>query len=355
MKPEFTEKLLEWNRTANHREMPWKGERNPYRIWLSEVILQQTRVDQGIKYYIRFLESYPTIRDLAIASDEQVYKLWEGLGYYSRCRNLLATARRITEEFNGEFPSNYEALKQLKGIGPYTAAAISSFAFDQPVAVVDGNVLRIIARYFGISTPVDTAQGKKLFQDLANAMLDVTAPAIYNQAIMDFGATVCKPQPLCEICIQRVDCEAFKHGFVKEVPVKEKAIIRKNRWLYYFILHSGDEFIIRKRTENDIWQNLHEFVLLESSVIIDDPSPFYEFLKTFLGRSEFLISHISKSYKQQLTHQTIHGKFIDVILSSPVNPGADYMKVSYKQLKKLAFPGFINAYLRLKNSRTTLP
>src|SRR5687768_869306 len=186
MKPDFTLKLLEWNTAQNTRRMPWKGEADPYRIWLSEIILQQTRVEQGMKYYIRFIEAFPTITDLAAAADEKIYKMWEGLGYYTRCRNLIDTARTITTHYKGVFPNNYEAIKALKGIGPYTAAAISSFAFNIPVAVVDGNVQRIIARYFGLSTPVDTPPGKKLFTELAQAMLATDQPAIYNQAIMDF-------------------------------------------------------------------------------------------------------------------------------------------------------------------------
>ena len=354
MTPDFTTLLMEWNKGSNSRQMPWKGERDPYKIWLSEVILQQTRVEQGWKYYELFINTFPTITQLAAAKEETVFKLWEGLGYYSRCRNLIETAKRITLEYKGIFPDDYNKIRDLKGIGPYTAAAIASFAFDQPVAVVDGNVQRIIARYFGISTPTDSPAGKKLFNDLATALLDTEQPALFNQAIMDFGATVCKPvNPLCEICIQRNDCEAFKHGFVSTLPMKQKALKKTSRWFYYFIIDTGHYILVRKRTEKDIWQNLHEFVLLETDEPIEDQSTFYEFLQSKFGR-EFIITNVSKLFRQQLTHQTIQGKFIEVRLSEDA-PITGYQKLTRKQFAKLAFPGFINAYLRSKNPHSSLP
>jgi A/G-specific adenine glycosylase len=353
MKPDFTQKLLDWNNTLNTRQMPWKGETNPYRIWLSEIILQQTRVDQGMKYYLRFVEEFPTITHLAAAKDEKIYKMWEGLGYYTRCRNLIDTARKITNDHKGIFPDTYEAIRFLKGIGPYTAAAISSFAFNIPVAVVDGNVTRIIARYFGLSTPVDTPPGKKLFTELAQAMLDTDQPAIYNQAIMDFGAVICKPvNPLCNICVQQQDCQAYLHGFVNKVPIKEKTITKKARWLYYFIVQQGSKVYVRKRNENDIWQHLNEFILLETDEPVADQSIFYEFLHTITGRSTFFITGISKLYRQQLTHQTIQGKFIEVTLSGNASSIPGYKMISAKQMKQLAFPGFINAFLSATPKRS---
>jgi A/G-specific adenine glycosylase len=354
MKPDFTQKLLEWNKTENTRQMPWKGESDPYRIWLSEIILQQTRVDQGLRYYMHFIKEFPTIRDLASASDDKIYKMWEGLGYYTRCRNLIDTARKITNDHNGIFPDNYEAIKALKGIGPYTAAAISSFAYNLPVAVVDGNVQRVIARYFGLSTPVDNPAGKKLFADMAQAMLDVEQPSIYNQAIMDFGAVICKPaNPLCTICVQRVDCQAYLHGFVNKVPVKEKSIIKKSRWLYYFVVQQNNKVYVRQRKENDIWQQLYEFILMETDEPIEDPSVFYEFIHTITGRSTFCITGISKLFRQQLTHQSIHGKFIEVTLTGNAPSISGYKKLSSAQLKQLAFPGFINSFLASSAKRFT--
>jgi A/G-specific adenine glycosylase len=200
----FTEKLLDWNNNNNKRSMPWKGEKDPYKIWLSEIILQQTRVEQGLSYYQSFITNFPTVYDLAKAPDEKVFKLWEGLGYYSRCKNLIASAKFIVNDLNGKFPDTFETIVALKGVGPYTASAIASFAFNQPYAVVDGNVQRVLSRYFGISTPVDTSAGKKLYQHLAESLLDINVAGLYNQAIMDFGAIICKPQnPLCTQCPQQ--------------------------------------------------------------------------------------------------------------------------------------------------------
>jgi A/G-specific adenine glycosylase len=197
----FTKQLLHWNSTQNNRQMPWKGEKDPFKIWLSEIILQQTRVDQGRAYYDRFVSTFPNIKKLASASEKKVFKLWEGLGYYSRCKNLIATARFITKEKQGKFPETYEEILSLKGIGPYTAAAIASFAFNLPHAVVDGNVFRVLSRFFGIDIPVDNSNGKKIFSKLAESLLNSRQPGIYNQAIMDFGAVICKPQnPLCLSC-----------------------------------------------------------------------------------------------------------------------------------------------------------
>jgi A/G-specific adenine glycosylase len=237
MNADFTRKLLEWNNFLNNRVMPWKGETNPYRIWLSEIILQQTRVEQGLEYYNNFIKSFPDVHSLAKAPEGEVYKKWEGLGYYTRCKNLIATARNISENYNGIFPSGYDELIKLRGIGPYTAAAISSFAFNEKRAVVDGNVQRVLARYFGITTPVDIPEGKKLFGNLAQSLIDEDSPAKYNQAIMDFGATICKPRnPLCNECIQASDCTAYRNGFVNDVPVKQKVLVKKTRWMYYFII-----------------------------------------------------------------------------------------------------------------------
>jgi len=243
--------------------MPWKGEKNPYLIWLSEIILQQTRVEQGWEYYNRFVSTYPTVDTLAAAPLDEVMKLWEGLGYYSRCRNLHETAKFISEKLSGQFPSTYQELLSLKGVGAYTAAAIGSFAFDIPVAVVDGNVQRIISRYFGICTPIDTAQGKKLYSDLASKLLDTNSPALYNQAIMDFGATICKPQqPLCKDCPFNKECEAFTYGNVKMLPVKQKKLVRKQRYFNYFLVKKRTEFLSGKDPEKISGKACSNFFLL---------------------------------------------------------------------------------------------
>jgi A/G-specific adenine glycosylase len=324
--------------------MPWKGEKDPYKIWLSEIILQQTRVEQGLSYYQSFISAFPTVHELANASEESVFKLWEGLGYYSRCKNLIASAKIISYELKGHFPDTFESIMLLKGVGPYTASAIASFAYNLPYAVVDGNVQRVIARYFGINTPVDTTGGKTLYQHLATSLLDKTNPASYNQAIMDFGAIICKPQnPLCDQCPQQTDCEAYKNGVVNLLPVKEKKLIKKHRWFYYFMVESPGCVFIRKRTDRDIWQNLHEFVLHETA----DPAPFPHnaYLKSLFGNKPFAITSQSHVYVQQLTHQTIHGQFISVSVPSDNQLPAPYIGVTREKLSAYAFPRMINAFL----------
>lgn len=345
MKPDFTLKLLNWNRSSNNRQMPWKGEKDPFRIWLSEIILQQTRVEQGLRYYEQFIRAFPSIHHLAAADEATVYKLWEGLGYYSRCKNLITTAKKIVEEYNGTFPDTYDDIKKLKGIGPYTAAAISSFAFNEAKAVVDGNVQRVIARYFGISTPINTTEGKKLYQDLAESLLDTDEPGTYNQAIMDFGALICKPQqPLCGICVQQQDCEAFKYGFVKMLPVKKKLIEKKHRWFNYFIFENGNKVLIRQRQEKDIWQRLHEFVLLETEGPVNN-FDHSTFLQTLMNNQPYSIISSSKNYRQLLTHQVIHGQFIKVkpLKSFPSVDG--YTLINKDSINQFAFPKLINSYL----------
>ncbi len=342
----FTKLLMTWNIQQNKRNMPWKGEKDPYKIWLSEIILQQTRVEQGLVYYNRFIEKYPTIIDLANAKDEIVFKLWEGLGYYTRCRNILFTARYIAFELGGVFPTHYEELLQLKGVGPYTAAAIASFAYNQPYAVVDGNVFRVIARYFGIDDATDTTSGKFFFTKLANDLLSAKEPGLYNQAIMDFGATVCKPAlPLCSTCIFNQSCAALAFGKVNLLPVKTKSIQKKQRWFYYFIFHVAEKTAIIQRTNKDIWQGLHEFYLYESSKEIKWKDALINgFLQDQLGISEASIVNISTRKKQQLTHQQINGQFIEIkLLSIPKSlMGLNWVKQS--ALKQLAFPRFITAY-----------
>jgi A/G-specific adenine glycosylase len=347
MQIDFTKKLLAWNRNHNKRSMPWKGESNPYRIWLSEIILQQTRVEQGTAYYKKFIHGFPTIRDLAEAPEKEIFKYWEGLGYYSRCRNLIATAKKISMEYMGRFPSTYPEILALPGIGPYTAAAIASFAFGLPYAVVDGNVERVLARYFGISVPVGSSAGKKLYTAMAGKMLDKKDPGVYNQAIMDFGATICKPQnPLCSQCVQSKNCQAFQQGWVDKLPVKLLPLPRKKRWLYYFIVHAGkDKIWIRKRTEKDIWQNLYEFVLWETGKIIPQgkilQSSFY---RKHFGKNDFQIQYISPAYNQTLTHQSITGRFVHLNKPLPKLPG--YLSVPRGTLGEYPFPKFISDYVK---------
>ncbi len=326
--------------------MPWKGEQDPYKIWLSEIILQQTRVEQGLEYYNNFIKKYPTVEKLAAAPDNDVFKLWEGLGYYSRCRNLLASARSIAFELKGKFPSNYEDIMQLKGVGPYTAAAIASFAFGHPHAVTDGNVYRVLARFFGIADPIDSSAGKKLFSDLSQQLLDKTNPAFYNQAIMDFGAVICKPKlPLCESCMLQPHCTAFKKNLVHELPVKEKKLVKKSRYFFYVIAEYDDKIYVRQRTGKDIWQSLWEFILTET--------PAKESAETFISSPGFTLIAgkqnktitSSGSVKQQLTHQTINAIFVKLKLSAPLKD-ENYTAMSKKALAKLPFPRLINDFLQ---------
>jgi A/G-specific adenine glycosylase len=344
----FTRSLLLWNKKSNTRQMPWKGIDDPYKIWLSEIMLQQTRVEQGTAYYNRFIEKFPTVDKLALAEDDEVFKMWEGLGYYSRCKNLMATAKIIAFEYNGIFPNKYDDILKLKGIGPYTAAAIASFAFKLPYAVVDGNVTRLISRFFGIEKPIDTNDGKKYFAELAQSLLHAEDPATYNQAIMDFGATVCKPQqPLCEICILQQKCVAYAEGLTKMLPVKEKKLLKRNRYFYYIIVEQQEKIFVRKRTEKDIWQNLWEFILVET----DEKLP----AEAFIKREEFkqlfggFIVSIQTSvfYKQQLTHQTIEGLFLYVTVDATFN-NEHYTALEKAEIKMLAFPKFITGFLEKK-------
>lgn len=344
----FFEFLIKWNRNKNKREMPWKGEKDPYKIWISEIILQQTRVQQALAYYNRFIEAWPDVKSLAKAKEREVYKLWEGLGYYSRCRNLIASAKYINNELNGRFPDTYEDILSLKGVGDYTAAAIASFAFNQPYAVVDGNVFRVLARFFGIQIPVDSAEGKKLFRSLANSLIDKNEPAEYNQAIMDFGAVVCKPLlPLCNECPLQKKCIAYKKNLVNILPIKEKSVKIRQRFFNYLMVEHDGKIYINRRTEKDIWQNLYEFILIETDQMI----PEVEFLaskcfKTLFKRNNIKIDKISKTYNQKLTHQIITGRFIHINLKNSSQPLKKYTSVSKSELKKLAFPKFITSYLQ---------
>lgn len=328
--------------------MPWKGEKNPYKIWISEIILQQTRVKQGLLYYNKFIEQFPTLSSLAFAADESVFKVWEGLGYYTRCKNLLFTAQFIHDKLNDAFPSTYEDILALKGIGPYTAAAISSFAYGLPHAVVDGNVFRVLARFFGEAIPIDSVKGKSFFSALANELLFTKDSALYNQAIMDFGATVCKPQiPECNQCILQKNCTAFSLGLVNKLPVKEKRLVRKERCFTYFVFEVEDEILIRKRIEKDIWENLYEFYLFETNTEWNLKLPeIKDFLYKQLGIANFRVTRISKIFTQQLTHQNLQGRFISIHLTEIPQSLQHYKAVKAESLSLIAFPKFINQYLQ---------
>lgn len=332
---QFSKELLRWNRYENNRQMPWKGEKDPYRIWLSEVILQQTRVEQGLKYYQSFINTFPDVHALAAAPEEKVFKLWEGLGYYSRCRNLLQAARFISTGLNGVFPKTYEGLLALKGVGGYTAAAIGSFAYNLPQAVLDGNVYRVLSRIFDKEIPIDSTAGKKEFSALAQAILPLEKAGEYNQAIMDFGATVCKPLPLCNDCFFNQSCVAYITGKQQLLPVKEKKLTLKKRWLNYFIVQCGEEILMRQRNAKDVWQGLHEFFLLETEKTIS-PKMLQAMFQQQTGISDFSVVDEWKK-KQALSHQQIcfHLFYLRINQKMTVE-SYQWMKLS--QLRQLAFP-----------------
>ena len=345
-KRDFRTLLLWWNLHQNSRQMPWKGEKNPYLIWLSEIILQQTRVEQGLPYFLRFKQNYPTVKHLAIAKPDEVMKLWQGLGYYSRARNLHETAQHIHTALHGKFPTTFEEIKKLKGVGDYTASAFASFAFGEKKAVVDGNVIRVLARVFGVDTAFDTTAGKKQFAELAQELIDEEQPGAYNQAIMDFGAMVCTPQnPKCEDCVFNKMCVAYKQDLIDVLPVRSKKNKISSRYFTYLLIRNKKEILIEKREAKDIWQNLYQLPLIET----DKPVKrnFSELISGLLGNKKYAIKTYSKEITQMLSHRKIHFRFVEIEaddLSKLHVKGSQ--KIKLKDLQKFAFPRTINLYLR---------
>lgn len=343
----FSEKIIEWYK-ENQRPLPWRETNDPYRIWLSEIILQQTRVVQGLPYYNEFVKTFVTVDALAKAPLQQVLRLWQGLGYYSRARNLHRCAQTIHEKFNNYFPSTYGELIQLPGIGPYTAAAIASLAFKESVAVVDGNVFRVLARVFGVAEDIASNQGKILFAKKANELIDHQRPDLFNQAIMEFGALHCTPQnPKCDECIFSKHCVANQKGIQKLLPIKLKKTKVRNRYFYYFILKSKDKIFMRQRNEKDIWHGLYDFYLIEKSKkaslkkIIESDSVIKKSILQFEGKE---ITHL-------LSHQKLHIKFIEADVSK--GKLLSLKKSGFKlfregDLKKLPKPIVIQRYLNQK-------
>lgn len=345
----FQHKLMNWHEHFNKRELPWKGERNVYRIWLSEIILQQTRAEQGWKYYERFLKAYPTIQKLANAPIEEVFKLWEGLGYYNRCRNLHATAQKVVYEFKGRFPDTYETIIELKGVGPYTAAAIASFAYDLPYAVVDGNVFRVLSRFFCEETPVDTTKGKKLFEQLAQQCLAPNDAATYNQAIMDFGATVCKPDnPLCSTCPLKSKCAALIQKRVLQLPVKEKKLKQKSRWFLFYVLEHKQKIAVQQRMAKDVWQHLYQFPLIEFSSEKEWKAclkkDVIQHQSLFIAQDAQQLA-ITKPVVQKLSHQTIYAVAAVIKLKKQVK---DIEWKTRKEIQQLPFPQIIHQFIKGK-------
>ncbi len=348
----FTQKLMQWFAT-NHRPLPWKGEKAPYLIWLSEIILQQTRVEQGLPYFEKFKHKYPTVQDLANAPEDEVMKMWEGLGYYSRARNLHTAAKYIAHDLGGVFPKNYNDIRGLKGVGPYTAAAIASFAFDLPYAVVDGNVYRVLSRFFGIEEPIDTTAGKKKFAQLAQELLDKQQPGSYNQAIMDFGATHCTPvAPACKKCLMQTDCTAFQKRMIARLPIKSKKLKRRQRFFNYLLLNHNGQLILKKRTKKDIWQNLYEFPLIETNALVEERQILkkHQLWKEWMHDANAKIERVSEPLKQDLTHQRIIVRFWEISLSDEFSKPGDgnWIMIDRENIREYAFPKVIDTYLRQK-------
>lgn len=328
---QFTDILLHWY-ADNKRSLPWRGERDVYRVWVSEIILQQTRIQQGWDYYLRFIKEFPDVKALAEAPEEQVLRVWQGLGYYSRARNMHAAAQSVMREHGGKFPSSYEQMRQLKGIGDYTAAAICAFAYGLPYPAVDGNVLRIISRIFGIHDNIADNSTRKAVTELCRKMMVDVDPADFNQALMDFGSLQCTPKnPDCEHCPMQGECYAFKHQQVDSLPVNIKRIQIKNRYFHYFVCIKNDKIIIEKRENDDIWKGLYQLPMTETKE--DNLLNFKLLYKT----------------KHQLTHQTIYAYFYDAPDATTLpKPAGPRLKIKVKDMDNYAFPKLIiNFFNRL--------
>lgn len=337
---DFHRLITEWYR-LNKRSLPWRDTKTPYLIWLSEIILQQTRVIQGIGYYNKFVNHYPTVFDLANATEKEVLNDWQGLGYYSRARNLHATAKVIAFELNGVFPSTFEDIKKLKGVGDYTAAAIASFAFDLPYSVVDGNVYRVLSRVFNIDLAIDSTAGKKYFAELAQELLSENNPAIHNQAIMEMGAVQCLPvNPLCDSCVLSVMCAAKELKLIYERPVKEKRTKVRDRFFHFMICKEGDQLVFEQRTQKDIWQNMYQFPLIET----EDLKSFNEMKSIFKRNFGIVPVNFSKNVIHILSHQKINAIFyhFDQI---PDKLYVNRIKIKIKDIQEYPIPRLIDRYL----------
>lgn len=351
---EFGKSIIKWYE-ENKRELPWRESSDPYLIWISEIILQQTRVVQGYDYFLRFIKRFPDVRTLADADEDEVMKYWQGLGYYSRARNLHAAAKSM----KGVFPATYQEVLALKGVGEYTASAICSFAYGMPYAVVDGNVYRVLSRYFGIDTPIDSTKGKKLFAALADEMLDKKHPALYNQGIMDFGAIQCTPQsPNCLFCPLAESCSALAKGMVAKLPVKQHKTKTANRYFNYIYVRAGAYTFINKRTENDIWKNLFELPLIETSSALSE--------EDFLALPEFcellasggivdkpgdqrndmpVVRSVCREVKHVLSHRVIYANFYELTLPCESTSFGSFQKIKVEELGQYAVPRLVHAFI----------
>lgn len=343
----FSAALINWYQ-QNKRNLPWRNTQNAYHIWLSEIILQQTRVAQGMPYYYKFVNRYADINSFANASEDEILNLWQGLGYYSRGRNMLKTAIAIKNNFGGVFPTAYSDLIGLIGIGEYTAAAISSFAANEVRAVVDGNVYRVLSRFFGIDTPINSTNGKKEFQNLANTLIDQVQPALFNQAIMKFGALVCKPKnPTCNICNLNTNCIAYQQNTINELPVKLKKLKIKERYFYFFVVNSGSHIVMKRRDNTDIWAGLHDFPSIETPTMQSIGEVFATQQFGLWFNEDAIISKVTGPIKHLLTHQKIYAYFIEIsAFKYNVINSTNWVSVPISQLENYAQPKLIFTYLK---------
>ena len=334
----FGEEITRWYK-LNKRDLPWRKTRDPYLIWLSEIILQQTRVNQGLSYYEKFSEKYPTVQDLANEKEDEVLKLWQGLGYYSRARNMHFTAKYIVENLNGKFPSSYDEILKLKGVGEYTAAAVASFSFDEKKAVLDGNVFRLLSRYFGIHLPIDSSAGKKEFKSLANDLILEKEPGTYNQAIMEYGALVCTPKvPSCKSCRLSINCEALSKNEVDILPLKSKKINKRDRYFNFLVITDGESAYLQQRLEKDIWIRLFQFPLLETEQEISSIEN-----NSLIDSKHYLVN--VSDHKHLLSHQTIYAKFWLFKSETALPKSSKFKIVSISEIHNYAVPKLIENYL----------
>jgi A/G-specific adenine glycosylase len=348
--------IIKWYE-INKRDLPWRNTKEPYQIWVSEIILQQTRVDQALLYYMKFNEEFPNVQTLAKASQEKILKVWQGLGYYSRARNMHFTAKYIVNELNSTFPNSYSGLIKLKGIGSYTASAIASFAYNERVAAVDGNVLRVLSRIFAENTPINSTKGKKIFDELANELIKRQDPGTFNQAMMEFGALQCVPKnPKCDICSINKACKGFIQNQVYQLPVKNKAIKKRNRYFNYFFIEDNHHTYIKQRTSKDIWTGLFEFPMIESSKYMDFKSLISDkHWKILFTDTSIVLQSATEKIIHQLTHQKIEAVFYHLKISSLTNytfNENDYLKIQIDDLNNYPVPKIIENYI--KNNLTTI-
>jgi A/G-specific adenine glycosylase len=341
--------------SLNKRDLPWRDTKDPYRVWISEIILQQTRVAQGYEYYLRFIKTFPNVSALAAASEGEVLKLWQGLGYYSRARNLHEAAKTIINEHNGIFPSDYSLIRKLKGVGEYTAAAIASFAFDLPYAALDGNVYRVLSRLFAIDTPIDSTEGKKLFSQLAGQLLNPARPALHNQAMMEFGALQCVPvSPNCAECPLAEKCVAYANGNVRQYPVKQGKTLVKERFFNYLDIRQGNSLYLHKREGNDVWKNLYELPLIETGrrVTFEELQAEPAFAELFRGVKEMSVKPLSLSLKHVLSHRIIYAGFYQITIDESSSINNRYIKVKPGELEGYAVSRLVEKYLEGEGRNT---